>query len=393
METKVVGIVTDPDLPNEIANRLKDELPDVLASGVTDKVNWEVRVKCQPMPLDENGKIVIWRNSQKLKEDEGYDFLICLTELTRRLEGQLVLSDVNIDYDSALISLPALGPVRLRHHVKNGIVRVVRVMLDDDLQPEREAVKKHRPLRLSDRMQSPIRQETTNSEEGGTDSYLALEGFRGAMRLLFGMVRINRPWLLLPSLSSAIAAAAAAAAFGIFYASIWTMADSLVPGRLLLISVIAVAAMITWLIVYNGLWQESRHIGRDKDARVYNAATVLTLIVGVLCMYGLLLVVTFLGSLTVIPGAYFEDTLGHSITLLDYIELAWLASSMGTFAGALGSSFESDQAIMQATYGRREQERHERVSESQESGERDSDKQAGLAFRRVRSPARSNRRS
>lgn len=363
MDTKVVGIVTDPDLPTEIANRLKDDLPEILSEGVTDKVNWDIRVKCESMPLDEDGNLVIWENSQQLKDEEGYDYLICLTELTRRLESQLVLSDVNMDYDVALISLPALGPIRLRHHVKNGIIRVVRVMADDDLQPDREATTKHRPMKLSHSMQAPVRQETADKQGRGTDSYLAVEGFRGRMRLLFGMVRINRPWRMLPSLSSALAAAAAAAAFGIFFASIWTMADSLVPGRLLFISVSAMAAMIAWLIVYNGLWLRDKNLSNSQDVKLYNAATVLSLSVGVLCMYVFLLVVTFLGSLAVIPGAYFEKTLGHPITLFDYVELAWFASSMGTFAGALGSSFESDSAIRQATYGKREKERHEKISE------------------------------
>lgn len=392
METRVVGIVTDPDLPTEVAHKLKDHLPQILAKGVTDKVAWDIRIKCESMPLDENGNIVIWRNSQQLKEEEGYDYLICLTELTRRLDGQLVISDVNMDHDVALISLPALGPVRLRHHVKNGIIRVVRVMVEDSLQPDRKATTKGRPLKLSHSIEAPVRQETEDRDGGGTDSYLSLEGFRGRMRLLFGMVRINRPWRLLPSLSSAIAAAAAAAAFGIFFSSIWTMADSLVPGRLLFISVIAMAAMIAWLIVYNDLWLSSGNVSLSQDVHLYNAATIVTLTVGVLCMYVFLLVVAFLGALAVIPAAYFEKTLGHSITWLDYVELAWLSTSMGTFAGALGSSFESDQAILQATYGRREQERHERISESQEDEEQDPDKQTGRAGRRVRSPVRSNRR-
>lgn len=74
------------------------------------------------------------------------------------------------------------------------------------------------------------------------------------MRLLAGMVKANRPWRLVPSLSPAMAGAAAGAAFGIFYSSIWLLADAFIVPRLLLVNALALAAMIAWLIIDNGLW-------------------------------------------------------------------------------------------------------------------------------------------
>ncbi|MBG6216265.1 hypothetical protein IWX75_000702 [Arthrobacter sp. CAN_A6] len=37
-----------------------------------------------------------------------------------------------------------------------------------------------------------------------------------------------------------------------------------------------------------------------------------------------------------------------------YLNLSWLAASMGITAGALGSNFDGDQAVREATYSRRE---------------------------------------
>lgn len=76
------------------------------------------------------------------------------------------------------------------------------------------------------------------------------------------------------------------------------------------------------------------------------------------CLYILLFAATFLGSFIVIPAEYMQTQLKHPINWAAYAQLAWLASSMGITAGALGSSFETDQAVREATYGKREQERH-----------------------------------
>jgi hypothetical protein len=58
----------------------------------------------------------------------------------------------------------------------------------------------------------PLRSaEHIDAEDAHTDQHLALAGVRGRLRLLAGMVRDNRPWRLVPHLSSATAAAAAVA--------------------------------------------------------------------------------------------------------------------------------------------------------------------------------------
>lgn len=358
----IVGLVTDPDQSTKIAQDIVEDLDRVLSESVSEKVMWDIRIQTKSLPLDDDGNLVVWRDSDTIRESEGWDVMVCLTELTRRVGGKLVLSDVSAKHKAGVVSLPALGPVRLKHHVTNGIVRVLRVMTEEDLQPEREPPKFGTVMRLSPRKHAPIRQESETSE-GGVDSYLPLRGFPGLVRLLLGMVRINRPWRLVPSLSSALAAAAAAAAFGIFYSSIWAMADTLSPPRLLFISAISIGLMMIWLIFYNNLWQHATSSSQRRDVPIYNAATLLTLVFGVTILYVLLFAATFLGAMAIIPASYLEEELGHPVNLGAYAQIAWLSTSLGTMAGALGSSFESDVAIREATYGRREQERHAKLED------------------------------
>jgi hypothetical protein len=174
------------------------------------------------------------------------------------------------------------------------------------------------------------------------------------------MVRDNRPWVLVPHLASATAAAAAAAAAGIFYNSIWGMAVALPAWRLTLIMVASITVMALWLLIYNHLWERPDDHHTPAEVVIYNLSTAVTLLLGVACMYGLLYVAALAVSALVIDPGYLQSQLHHRVGFGDYAALAWLASSIGVVAGALGSSLDSEEAVRKAAYGRRERERQNR---------------------------------
>ncbi|MDV3126949.1 hypothetical protein M1247_18650 [Mycobacterium sp. 21AC1] len=350
-----VGLVADPGLSTKIVEALAEELPTAFAEKISDRVDWRVEVYSLALPLDEDGNIEVSKYSDDLMREKGWNLVVCVTELTRRLGQTLVVSDTNKSHGAALISLPALGAIRLRHHARGSIIRVVRGMFDPR-SPNAERLN-----RLNASSLQPIRERVAD-DSSGRNVFIELSPLRGRLRVLLGMVQVNRPWRMLPSLSSAIAAAVATAAFGVFYSSIWSMADSMSGTRLAFISVVAIMAMMAWLMLYNGLWERPRDLDQRKNAALYNSATVLTLAVGVASMYVLLFAVVMLGALVIVPPDYLRASLSHPVDWRDYTELALLASSLGTFAGALGSSFETDYAIRDATYGKREQERHARAT-------------------------------
>jgi hypothetical protein len=269
--------------------------------------------------------------------------LICLTDLPRHSGRHPVVADVNIRQGISLVSLPAIGWLRPRRHVRDVVVHLVALIAAETLELATGHGHHHQLLHRTAAQVSPVRQ--IPSQHHDTDLHLVLTGTRGRARLLFGMVRDNRPWWLVPSLSKAFAAATAVGAFGIFYPTIWRMADALSAARLTLVSVFAVGLMVGWLVVYNRLWQRFPG-GRDPgQAVLYNVATVLTLTLGVTCLYLLLFAVTLLGAAAAISVDYLESQLRHPARLGDYFTLVWLASSMGTVAGALGSSLETEDAV------------------------------------------------
>ena len=190
--------------------------------------------------------------------------------------------------------------------------------------------------------------------------WFVLPGVRGQVRLLAGMVRANRPWHLITGLSGSLAAALAAGAFAVVTSDIWQLADSLGPVRLSVATVCSIGAMVAWLIVDHELWERpGGRVARDR-AQLFNTATVLTVALGVGCLYVALLVATLAAEWLLITGELLRQTLRHPVGWPDYVTIAWLASSIATVGGALGSGLESDKAVRAAAYGYRQQERRGR---------------------------------
>ncbi|MFI8992464.1 hypothetical protein [Streptomyces sp. NPDC053542] len=358
-----LGVVADPGLPSDVAAAVVDgHLPAVLSRRVAADVEWEVELQRQELPLDEHGAVPLLALAGERKAETGWDMFVYLTDLTRGTPSQPVLADLSTRDQAALISLPAVGGLRLRHHVTRTLIHLVA-----RLHRAAPQTSGRRALRRWGEWVSSVRERT--SGEHAIDTSLVLVGRRGRLRLLLGMVRNNRPWRLVPHLASATAAAAATAAFGIFYSSIWQMADAMSALRLTVVSLLAIGVMVGWLLSYNHLWDSPRGHRTRKDSALYNASTLCTLTLGVSCMYLLLYVLALIAALVVVDDGYLSSQLGHPVGISDYATLVWLACSMGIVAGALGSSLDTEAAVRQATYSRREQERQARNRRQAETEE------------------------
>ena len=127
------------------------------------------------------------------------------------------------------------------------------------------------------------------------------------------MVRANRPWHLITGLSGSLAAALAAGAFAVVTSDIWRLADSLGPLRLSVATVFSIGAMVAWLVIDHELWERpGGRVARDR-ARLFNTATVLTVALGVGCLYVALLVATLAAEWLLITGELLGQTLRHPV--------------------------------------------------------------------------------
>jgi hypothetical protein len=102
----------------------------------------------------------------------------------------------------------------------------------------------------------------------------------------------------------------------------------------------------------------------NKDAQglalLYNATTLITVTFGVVVLYVGLFVVAMVAQLVIIDSGVLRDELGRAVDWSDRLRLSWMAASLATVAGAVGTGIESDEAVHDAAYGYRQRERTRR---------------------------------
>ena len=365
----VVGILADPEAPTRLANRLARALPDQLADGDGDRSAATIDVVSEPFTTGSEDAATLLDRIEEHVDGRGWDVAIGLTELPLHANRRYLVADVNLGTRAALVSLPALGGLRLYSAALRSVSDLVA-----ELAEQRPATADHDVVSsdfddvLAGRS-TPIRGGPTPEDEAADFRFVA-QGVWGRLRLLAGMVRTNQPWKLVPGLSKALAAALATGAIATVNSTVWLLASSLSVTRLTIAMLGSIALIVSWLIVDAKLWHRPRDESREGKERrtLYNTSTVLTVACGGLICYAALYVINLLWALFIVNGQAFQQMVGHSMSGTDYVTLSWLVASAATVGGALGSGLESDEAIRAAAFGKREQERRQMLEEERRKG-------------------------
>ena len=344
--SRVVGLIADPGIAQSLANRVHSRLEKRLNRDDDREFDWKIAIDPLSLPLSDSGSVILNDNVPKLREKYTWDFIIYLTDSPHYERDRPVRSVISPDHGSATLSLPSLGVVT------TGTVARALTELLKELATGKLPLTPPSPLGRALNVRGSLR-----GIEDEASRIESIEGFRGRLLLTIGMIRINRPWRLVPQLSSAMAGAAATGAFGVFYTSIWSMADYLSNARLAFITAASILMLSTWLLFHNRLWEKPTGHRRKERMLIYNIATVLTVCFAAAAMYLLLFLALLVASLVVIDQEFLTNQLKHETSFIDYLNLAWLAASLGTLGGAIGSSFDDVQSVQRATFSQREYER------------------------------------
>jgi hypothetical protein len=329
-------LIADPGAPAVIAERLSASLTGGSAHG-----DWEVSVRRHAYLIDEHTEFseVVGTVDPDAKAE---DIVIYLTDLPRRQGTTPVIADISVANRFGVISIPGLGGAFTERQVKN----LARTVVDEvTCQPTESATRATRLRRIQD--DDVVR-------------YVAPSAL-SRLRLLAGMVYANRPWRLITGMSKVMMAAFATGAVSLAYPTMWQLSATMGPWRLSAATVLASAAMIAWLIVEHGLWEQPQSAEERDRAVLYNASTVITLTIGVIVFHAGLFVLLLLTAWWTIPPQLVAQNTGQPVGLASLLMMAWLVAAVATLGGALGSGMENDEAVKAAAYGVRQRQRFDQV--------------------------------
>jgi hypothetical protein len=337
-----IGLVSAPGTATEFASVLADDLHAELSLRLPT-VQWLVPTVVDALvhPPADDAALVAAARDRLLKED--WDLVICITDLPLEAQRRPVVAHASPLHGVAVVCLPALGAIGLRRRTKDTVVGLVRTLLGDteDHALSGRVVGLGRRARELGRSQQP---------EGDGSVRFTARVLSGNLRLLIGMIRANQPWRLAIGLSRALTAALAAGVFALVTPDIWQLSDALGWIRLSAIAVGSVAAITLALIAGAGLWERASNPVARKQVALFNVATTATVVLGVLFLYAALFLLALLTSPVLVPPTLLDGGIGHAVRVGDYMELAWLTSSLATLGGALGAGLESDEAVRAAAY-------------------------------------------
>ncbi|WP_418064215.1 hypothetical protein [Pimelobacter simplex] len=329
MQPLSIGLVADPAKPTQIVRGFEEHH----AKGDDDRHAWDVEVLSEPFTVAcESTDTVLSRLTDRGREHD-WDLVVGLTELPLRDDdGRYLLIETDQQQRTAVMSLPALGGLRLRRRSRHALDELLRSMAD------------------------PAAED---------DHRVPLPRRSGRWRLLLGMVLANRPWLLVPGLKSALVAALTTGAIATINSTVWLLAGSLDWWRLILATIVSLALVVGWLVVDGELWDrpEDDSAQARERSRLYNTSTLITLTAGAFICYLALYVLNLAWAMFVLDPAVMGGYLQQSLGYQDLFVLAWFVASAATVGGALGSGLESDEAIRAAAYSKREEKRRERLAE------------------------------
>ncbi|MBW0090860.1 hypothetical protein [Pseudonocardia oceani] len=185
----VVGVLADPGAPAELAQRLAEELPELLGDQQDADDDWDVRVEVLRLPPQSPGhRRLLDAVGPRMREEE-WDLAVCLTDSPLRggeapLAGELLGAEGVV-----VVSVPAFGGVSVHRRLRGVVAELLTAAGRD---PEERAD------RGATSLVGPFRRVVPDEE---TENLHVLAS-RGRLRLLAGMVWDNRPWRLAPTSGS-----------------------------------------------------------------------------------------------------------------------------------------------------------------------------------------------
>src|SRR5918998_1249162 len=241
-EEVAIGLLVGPD-DRDDAESLAEDLPPALGKRIGGHVKWRTEL-CETEPADaaaSSGELTAAVRRRLLTR--GWQMGVGLTRLPLHDRRRPVATHASASHGVGLISVPALGAVRRDERLREAAVEVVVGLLGESATGHGvDANGRDRRMRQrSAELSSPI--DTGDSERDGLLRFTGVV-VRSNLRLITGMVRANRPMLVMARLSRSATAALGTGAYALSSSSIWTVAHQSTWVRLIAVATLAVALIL-----------------------------------------------------------------------------------------------------------------------------------------------------
>ncbi len=344
----LLGLVGSPGPAVSLARELAEAgLGEELGRRLPG-ADWHIEVheaRLVPVPASDAG---IVDAARRLLLDRGWNVVVCLTDLPLHVHRRPVVAHANPVQNVAIVSVPAFGALGARPRIREAIIRLLERLIGSHQRGPDAGQNASRPRRLSVKRVRELGTDTADGAFAFTARVLS-----GNLTLLGGMVAANQPWQLSLRLSRALTGAVAVGVFGLVYSDVWRLSDAFGWWRLVGTTLMSVGATAATLIVGAELWERTAVPGVRKQVMLFNLATVLTVFIGVSVLYVALYLLALLAAFWFVVPQVFTTAVGHSASLRDYFQLAWLTCSLAMIGGALGAALETEDAVRDAAYVRR----------------------------------------
>ncbi|MCA0173960.1 hypothetical protein [Bacillus sp. RAR_GA_16] len=384
-ETLSVGLVTPPGYPKKLSEQLSGELPKLLRYYVRDECDWLVDSRVDPLTgVTEEPEEVLEAGCQR-KENEGWDYIVCLTDLPFFDGKHPILAEASTNKKVAIISLPGLGSTPMVKRIRQSILQLVNEMYYGSPEKDREKAQQRVQEKSNQQNEelkdkgskqlfkkgsverlSPIKRVTKGEDSTIDVQYIVKSRISGALRILTGMVRANRPWAIFPAFKKVIIFAFATGSYALVFPTLWQLSNSYGLWRMFMLMIVSSLLMVGWIVMAHNLWEKPRQNRAEYLRKLYNFATILTLLVTIGIYYVILFFMFGLAVLAFIPMGLLESQLSGPVGYDNYFYITWTATSISIIIGALGSALENEEVVLSSTYGYRQQQRYKTANESNE---------------------------
>lgn len=368
-EVVTVGLVPSPGHAEKIVGDIVDELPDLFHEHIDDQVSWQIKVVPDPLTGSDVETPDLLDVLDEWRTPHGWSYAICVTDLPVRQEERIVIGEASVERNLAWLSVPPLGLLWLRRRVRAAILQLMNEMrwgTPGGNEARQESANQHDPDAAGERdrtldqlISSRIAEGTIPTEDGADVEVRYLAPGRVAhVRLLAGMVYANEPWKLFPSFKTAVATAFATGGYILVFSTVWVLGNQYELWRLWVLTFVSMTVLAGWIIISHGLWQPYRGISSRYLTSLYNTTTLLTVAVGVVFAYSAVFLLLLSASSVFIPPEIFEEELQDAVSPSNYVRVAWMGASVATIAGAIGAGLEDSDAVRNATFNWRQQNRY-----------------------------------